>query len=306
MAGAQVAISALPASTTIATTDVLGFVFSGTTKKLTAGNLRNQIFAFAATDPLNCGILTAVGNSTITGTLSGITTLTASTLTVGAVTSGAINGQTIANPAVFTGAVTGLIFKAGTNPSTSGFYNLPYQGGVSWRNSTNTANLDIISQSTDTRLAVSLGLNINGDALKFGATNSKVIPGTTSISLRDANDANDNLKVFDNGNTTVRGTLNVGINATTTASLNMAPSAGPPSVTLHDGDMWTQTTGLFVRISAATKTVMLQATSTGYTAFTNTINRATAYDTTTVTLPQLASRVAAMQADLTTQNILGP
>lgn len=81
MAGSQVAISALPASTVFATADILPIVHSGVTNKITGANFRTQLFAFAAADPLNCGILTATGNSTITGTLSGVTTFTATSIT---------------------------------------------------------------------------------------------------------------------------------------------------------------------------------------------------------------------------------
>lgn len=44
---------------------------------------------------------------------------------------------------------------------------------------------------------------------------------------------------------------------------------------------------------------------TGYTAFTGAVNRGTAYDTATVTLVQLAERVAAIQADLTAHGLIG-
>jgi len=47
------------------------------------------------------------------------------------------------------------------------------------------------------------------------------------------------------------------------------------------------------------------ARDTGWTAFTNTTNKATSYDTATVTLQQLAERVAAMQAALTTHGLIG-
>lgn len=123
MAGALVAISALPASATILSTDILPFVKAGTTDRITAGNLRAQMFAFAATDPLNCGILTAVGNSTITGTLGGITTLSATTGTFTNLTV-----PTAAQPNITSlGTLTGLnigadlgsvldVFSSGTGP----------------------------------------------------------------------------------------------------------------------------------------------------------------------------------------------
>ena len=45
---------------------------------------------------------------------------------------------------------------------------------------------------------------------------------------------------------------------------------------------------------------------TGYTAFTGTnTNRGTAYDTATITLPQLAERVRALQIDLTAHGLVG-
>jgi len=52
-------------------------------------------------------------------------------------------------------------------------------------------------------------------------------------------------------------------------------------------------------------TKVVGARDTGWTAFTNTTNKATSYDTATVTLQQLAERVAAMQAALTTHGLLG-
>ena len=47
------------------------------------------------------------------------------------------------------------------------------------------------------------------------------------------------------------------------------------------------------------------ARDTGWTAMTGTTNKATAYDTATVTLPQLAGRMMAIQALLTTHGLAG-
>ncbi len=56
--------------------------------------------------------------------------------------------------------------------------------------------------------------------------------------------------------------------------------------------------------AAGTKVVGTRVT--GYTAFTGTnTNRATAYDTATITLPQLAERVRALQVDLTAHGLIG-
>lgn len=50
---------------------------------------------------------------------------------------------------------------------------------------------------------------------------------------------------------------------------------------------------------------VVAARDTGWTAMTGSTDKATAYDTTTVTLPQLAGRVMALQAALTTHGLLG-
>lgn len=52
--------------------------------------------------------------------------------------------------------------------------------------------------------------------------------------------------------------------------------------------------------------IITGATVPGYSAMTGAQNRATVYDVAAVTLPQLAGRVAALQADLTTKKIIGP
>jgi hypothetical protein len=50
---------------------------------------------------------------------------------------------------------------------------------------------------------------------------------------------------------------------------------------------------------------VIAARVTGYTAMTGSLDKATAYATSTVTLPQLAGRVAQLQADLTTHGLIG-
>jgi hypothetical protein len=52
-------------------------------------------------------------------------------------------------------------------------------------------------------------------------------------------------------------------------------------------------------------TQVVSTRNTGWAAFTNTTNKATSYDTATVTLQQLAERVAAMQVALTTHGLIG-
>lgn len=54
-----------------------------------------------------------------------------------------------------------------------------------------------------------------------------------------------------------------------------------------------------------TGTKVVGARETGYIAMTGTANKATVYDVATVTLPQLAARVAALQASITTHGLIG-
>jgi hypothetical protein len=75
----------------------------------------------------------------------------------------------------------------------------------------------------------------------------------------------------------------------------------------YDGTTFDVTGILNVSTSVKVNGVqMLSGRSTGYTAMTGVANRATAYDTSTITLPQLAQRVKALLDDLTTNGIIGP
>jgi hypothetical protein len=65
-------------------------------------------------------------------------------------------------------------------------------------------------------------------------------------------------------------------------------------------------TGDFTTQVLIASTKVLGARVTGYVAFTGTnTNRGTAYDTATITLPQLAERVRALQVDLTAHGLIG-
>jgi hypothetical protein len=179
---ALVAISALPASTTIVTSDVLPAVVGGTTKKITAGNFRTQLFAFAATDPLNCGILTAVGNSTITGTLSGVTTLTASSFACSSAVGKLVPGAT----------------------------------SFAFRNNADSAdNLQVTDAGA---VAVRGTLAVTAGVLTLSAAVSKIIPGATSLSLRNTADTANNLILTDAGAATFRSSL-AGVTTLNTSGL---------------------------------------------------------------------------------------
>lgn len=247
MAGALVAISALPTSATILSTDILPFVKAGTTDRITAGNLRAQMFAFAATDPLNCGILTAVGNSTITGTLSGITTLTASSVVgnlTGNVSGSAATVTTAAQPAItsvgtltaltVTGTVDAGAFVVSTTQLTSGalkttgatelFFGTV--GTTRWyvSGSAVAGTLACVADSTyNIGFSNATGRPNNcylGGALYVQAAAAKIVPGVTSLSHRNNADNADNFILTDAGNATLRGTLTFA-----TASMKIIPGA---------------------------------------------------------------------------------
>ena len=106
--------------------------------------------------------------------------------------------------------------------------------------------------------------------LTFGAASAKIIPGATSLLVRDTADANTNLSVTDAGALTVRNGLTVSANgagitgatsvsgakttlaatATGYASLNLPHGTAPTSPV--NGDVWTTSAGIFTRINGST------------------------------------------------------
>lgn len=218
---AVVAISALTASITIVTGDVLPAVIGGVTKKITAGNLRAQMFGFGASDPLSCGPVTVTGNSTITGTLSGITTFTCTTLAATSLSTSA--AATIGSTLSVSGAITassgilvtggafapGKLYKdaaVGTTLTciTGGTYDfgLYTPGGA--------AILTVASGTNE--LATAAKLTVGGQLVlssSLGMTTavSKLIPGATSFSHRNNADTFDNLLITDAGVVATRGAI---------------------------------------------------------------------------------------------------
>lgn len=192
---ALVALSALPSSSVVASSDISPFVIGGTTKKMTAGAFRTALFAFAAADPLNVGPLTAVGNSTITGALSGITALT-----IG----GALTGVT---SLTMSGALSGATTIAGTTLQVTAAVGkiLPGATSLSLRNNADSA--DNLLASDAGLVTIRAGLTLTAGALTFGAAVSKIVPGATSISHRNTADSADNILIADTGLITLRSDL---------------------------------------------------------------------------------------------------
>lgn len=128
-------------------------------------------------------------------------------------------------------------------------------------------------------------LKISAGNLQFDAVVSKIIPGATSISHRNRADSVDNLLIPDNGTMLVRNGVTAGGTITST-------SGGFDA------------SGTTYKVSA---TQVLGSRKTGYTnPWTGTLNRATVYDPASVTLVQLAQRVAALQTDFESHGLIGP
>lgn len=234
---ALVALSALPSSAVVAASDISPFVISGTTKKMTQGAYRTAMFAFAQSDPLNTGSLTAVGNSTITGTLSGITTLTATTgvftnltIPVGSPTQSNIRtvGDLTAPSLIVTNTLAGALvdFNSGVTNATTFMtisINSSAKQAIFGTDATGSINAGFVGSLSNH--AFTLRAN-NTNWVQLGATGtltmlatvSKLVPGATSFSHRNNADNADNLLIVDNGNSTFRAAVVIGTNLSFTSA----------------------------------------------------------------------------------------
>lgn len=125
---------------------------------------------------------------------------------------------------------------------------------------TNTITKD--GQSTTTaRVGFAFGINTNAGAVNnpsivFDGSNGAGFysPAASQIALSIADTQ---MVLFSNGFASFAGAKVVTKASTTSkAGFNMPPGAAP-AVAPEDGDMWTTTAGLFVRINGVTKTVTL-------------------------------------------------
>jgi hypothetical protein len=130
------------------------------TRKATLAQVRTQMFAggtgFTASDPLTCGSITATGNSTITGSLSGITSLAGT---------GAVSGFTSATFSSFIilGAASDLAFGG-----TRSIIRSPSDGNMEMRNASGGAfsNLQIAA------LTASGSITLDTNNTYLGARNA--------------------------------------------------------------------------------------------------------------------------------------
>lgn len=157
--------------------------------------------------------------------------------------------------------------------------------GITFYNSTAGATKFHMSAAGTFRI-YDADLLLSTGVVQFNAATSKQIPGATSHSFRNRADTVDNLLIPDNGTALLRNGLTAGGTITTTS-----------------GGVDVTTAGAVYKVSG---TQVLGARKTGYTnPWGGTLERATARDQSTVTLPQLAQRVAALQTDMEAHGIIG-
>jgi hypothetical protein len=188
----------------------------------------------------------------------------------------------------------------------------------------------------DTAATITVGHTISADpGLIFSAAVSRIVPGATSFSHRNAANTADNLIVLDNGDATFRTKATMpGPLVLTTAVSKIIPGATSISLrnaadsadnlllfdggamTLRDtvvlnkaanGDLLDLQLAAFTKVKLRTFSgtgrididgaQVLRATRTGWATATGTATRTT-FDTATVTLPLLAERMKALIDDL--------
>lgn len=164
-----------------------------------------------------------------------------------------------------------------------------------------TQSLAILGATTETK-GIEIGQGRTGDGVSYidfvsDATN-------TDYGLRILRDAGVN------GNSTVTsaGTGNLIFNANgATLSQLFLQTKGVTALAITNGGivaLTNLTTNGLVRTTGGNGSLSVLSIDTGWGAFTGTTNKATVYATSTVTLQQLAERVAALQAVLLTHNII--
>jgi hypothetical protein len=145
------------------------------------------------------------------------------------------------------GAVSGQI-GSGTIGTVYGLYINPINVGGTGNIG---INIDNVTGTGAFAIKTGLGQVSFGGDLKFSATNAQIISGPTALIFRDSGNTADNFVINSGGAIFVsRGKFTTVASASGGAGLNLPHGAAPSSPT--DGDMWTTTTGLFVRINGVT------------------------------------------------------
>jgi hypothetical protein len=149
------------------------------------------------------GTVTAAAGS-LTGTTLNATVVTSSLTSVGTLTATTITGV------LTLGGGTGLTFNTADAGLFIGAANTVYVGDYASPSKGLRVNVSTGAvTSTHAITITSGGVTLTAGSLTLGAAASQLIPGATSLSLRNNANNADNLLILDNGNVTVRGTLTV-------------------------------------------------------------------------------------------------
>lgn len=319
--------------------DIANDAVSGATPILSIDRSTHASASFTFTGPMSVtGLLTASAGITLTGTLTMATAV--SILVPGATsfavrdTANANNNLIVTNAGVLT-IRAGLTVTAGGATITAGDVAItagsltfaaaaarliPGATSFSLRNNANNADNVLVSDAG--LVTIRAGLTVTG-TITMSTAVSKIVPGATSWGVRNNADSADNLIINDAGAVVFRagvsgmtsltmsvgGTINLGsggivgaLNGSITMGNNGSISAGV------NGSIASGTGGFDMGASGRYKlngTQVVGPQITGYAAMTGTPNKASVYDTATVTLPQLAGRMMQLQADLTTHGLVG-
>lgn len=190
--------------------DGTNLFWDNTAKRLGIGNAAPSVALdvtgagkFSTGLTVSAGGIVVTGNSTITGTLGGVTTFTATTL-VGTLSTAAQTN--ITSLGTLTALAMGGTLTMGAN--TLALASSTVSGTPTW-SSNQAITLSTAAQPNVTSLGTLTSIVTSG-ALNITATASKIIPGATSLALRNNADNADNILIADNGNVTIRGTLTGG------------------------------------------------------------------------------------------------
>lgn len=165
---------------------------------------------------------------------------------------------------------------------------------------------------------ISVNLTVSGGAAITGAAS---VGGVLTV-LSNANISGDLTAaeaILDN--TQIMGTIDVSVNANVSGNVNVAGNldvdgtAAISGATIFGSTVGIGGTTSMVNVQVSglvnapeyrvANTKVVGARDTGWVAMTGTPDESTAYATSTVTLPQLAGRVMALQAALTTHGLIG-
>lgn len=239
------------------------------------------------------------------------------------------------------GFENGIIFGF-THPSLTGLYQFnrafisavaqPVPFGIDWSEVTfndraiKTPNFSVFPNGRVTVGSITGSggteiLSVQGDSnLVSGKNNSQItIQGKTTATklfnigfdtntnygmLQVANDGVEYLPLHLNslGGIIIASPLGIKLGGTSASYPYLKPSGADLTIRLADDSAYANLNVLALKVS---ETKVVGARDTGWTAMTNTANKNTSYDTTTVTLPQLAARVKSLQDALATHGLIG-